>query len=787
MDTIFQALYIDKLSAFIAGRFNIPLSMNHLNYIITFILILVLFFSIRHILKKYLLDGSYLNESRRLKAHEKNVRKNIKNLLSVKDYKAAAELYVSIDELREAAKLYIKARVPVKAAEVYELMGSLGNAAALYKEANNHTKSAELFEKIGDYQNAAQSYEKGGFFKKAAELYKKINDYPKAGELYERCFIEEGPRIIKEGKDKSYAYLSGMFYEKAGEFEKAISIYLKDGYYKEAALVYENLGELVRAAEFFMEAGELERAAEMFQLGGDEKRSNEVLSKISYQKGFLKEAATLAEKAGDSIKSAEIFAEAKEYARAGEQYLKGGWYKEAGEMFMKAGDFKRAAEAFELGGDYALAAHAYEKTGTATAKGADLYEKVGDFFKAGKSYMELGLQDRALNVLQKIDEKSENYESASIMIGEIFMDKDMIKLAKERFLKIIGRRPISKETLEPYYYLALCFERSGKDDLAKSTYDKILAVDYQFKDVSARSNKITVVLNEKSISGQRVQDDISVKGRSTLPKDSLKKRYELLLEVGRGGMGIVYKAKDTLLDRIVAYKILPSFLSTNPSNFDRFLKEARLSANLNHMNIIMIFDTGYEGELSYITMEYVEGETLDKILKGGRKFKIAEVVSIAKQVCRALAYAHKNNVVHRDIKPANILMNKKGVIKIMDFGIAKILEDISKEVTSISGTPLYMSPEQIIGKDVDFQTDLYSFGVTIFELATGRPPFTEGDIFYHHLHTVPISPKELNPSIPDGLCKVILKCLEKDKALRYKRAVEILRDLDDFQDFSTNS
>ncbi|OGW36690.1 MAG: hypothetical protein A2Y97_05915 [Nitrospirae bacterium RBG_13_39_12] len=147
-------------------------------------------------------------------------------------------------------------------------------------------------------------------------------------------------------------------------------------------------------------------------------------------------------------------------------------------------------------------------------------------------------------------------------------------------------------------------------------------------------------------------------------------------------------------------------------------------------------------------------------------------------MCRALVYAHKNNVVHRDIKPANILISKKGVVKIMDFGIAKILEDISKEVTSISGTPLYMSPEQIIGKDVDFQTDLYSFGATIFELSTGRPPFIDGDIFYHHLHTVPVSPQELNPLVPDGLSKVILKCLEKDKALRYKKAEEILRDLD---------
>ncbi|OGW36691.1 MAG: hypothetical protein A2Y97_05920 [Nitrospirae bacterium RBG_13_39_12] len=595
--------------------------MDYLNYIITLILILVLFLAILKTVKNYMTKGSYFNEKRRLKAHEKIIRKNIKILLSNKDYKAAAELYVSIDDFKEAAKLYTKARVPLKAAEVYELMGNFGNAAMLYKEANNYTKSAELFEKIGDLQNAAQMYENGGFHKKAAELYKKINNYLKAAELYGRCFVEEGPQRLKEGKDKSNAYLSGMFYEKAGEFEKAISIYIKDGYFREAALVCEKQGELTKAAELFIEAGDLEKAAELFRLGGNIKKSNEVLSKISYQKGLLKESAVLAEQAGDFIQSAEIFAEAKEYAMAGDQYLKGGWYKEAGEMFLNAGDFKMAAEAFELGRNYILAAKAYEKTGGATAKGAELYEKVGDFFKAGKSYKELGLQDKALNALQKVDEKSKYYASASVMIGEIFMEREMFDLAKERFLKIIEKKPINKTTLDPYYYLALCYENSGEKALAKSTYDKILAVDYQFKDVSERSSGITVVLNERVISGQQVQDNVSGDGKSTLRIDSQKKRYELLLEVGRGGMGIVYKAKDTLLNRIVAYKILPSFLSSNPSSFDRFLKEARLSANLNHVNIIMIFDTGYEDDLSFITMEYVEGETLDKYLKGGEEIQ----------------------------------------------------------------------------------------------------------------------------------------------------------------------
>lgn len=779
IDYFFQVLYIDKISLFIAEKLNLLWALEYITYIVAFFFFLIVFLVMRKIWHTYLgpLFRSKIptDDSKWIKANEKTIRKNIKSALSRNDFKTAADLYVSINENKEAAKLYVKGGVPAKAAELYEYMGNFEKAALLYKDARNFTKSAENFEKMRDFRNAADLYEKGGFFKKAADFYTKVNEHLKAAELYERCFIEEGPRRSGTKKSHGYAYLSGTLYEKAEKFDKAASIYLRDGHFKEAGLVYEKLNEFIKAAEVYMEAGALEKAAETFQKGGDEKRRNEVLCRLSYQRNLLEEASDYAEKAEDFVRAAEILSEAQKFAKAGELYVKAGWYSEAGEMFIKANDLQKAAEAFEKGGKHIWAAQAYEKLGNKTAKIAELYEKDGDFFKAGAYYNELGLLEKALNTLQKLDEASEYYEAASIMIGEIFMKKGMLKLAIERFQKYINNKPVSQSILLPYYYLGLCYEESGKNDLAKAIYDKILAVDYQYKDVHDRSNKITVILSKEQVSTQRIPDDSS---KTTPAKDTQQKRYMLMQEIGRGGMGIVYKAKDTLLDRVVAYKILPSFLSTHPSNFDRFLREARISANLNHRNIVMIFDTGSEKDNNFITMEFVEGKTLDTYLHDGRKFKLSEVINIAKQVCRALSYAHKSNVVHRDIKPANIIISKEGVIKIMDFGIAKLLEDISKDLTSVSGTPLYMSPEQILGKAVDFQTDLYSFGITLFELLTGRTPFIEGDIYYHHLNTKPISPKEINPSVPDTLCKIILKCLEKNKATRYKKAEEILADID---------
>jgi tetratricopeptide (TPR) repeat protein len=769
------------MSQFIAEKLGLLSILEYITYIVAFFFFLGVFFLSRKIWRLYLVPfwrsgfGAY--DSKSIQLDERSVRKNIKKVLSRDDYKTAAELSVSINELKDAAKFYLKAGLPVKAAELYEQMGNLEKAALLYKDAKNFTKSAENFEKLRDFRNAAYMYDQGGFYKKAAEFYKKINEHLKAAELYEHCFIEEGPRRAGSRKNEGYAYISGTLYEKAGNFDKAVSIYLRDGYFKEAGFVYEKQKEFIKAAEAYIQAGDLEKAAEALEQGGDEKRRNEVLCSISYQKGLLKEAADFAEKSEDLVRSAEILSEAQEFARAGDQYVKAGWYSEAGEMFMKVNELQKAAEAFEKGGKFVWAAQAFEKTGDKSAKIAELYEQGGEFFKAGSYYKELGLFDKAVNALQKLDETSDYYWPASIMIGELFMNKGMMKLAIERFQKIIANKPVSQSILLPYYYLGLCYEESGKNDMAKAIYDKILAVDYQFKDVHERSGKITTILSEASASGQRAHD-LSKDGNTIPAKDTKKKRYMLMQEIGRGGMGIVYKAKDTLLNRVVAYKILPSFLSVNPSNFERFLREARISANLNHRNIVMIFDTGTEDNDNYITMEFIEGKALDTYLHEGRKFKNSEVVNIAKQTCRALAYAHKNNVVHRDIKPANIIINKEGVIKIMDFGIAKVLEDISKDLTSVSGTPLYMSPEQILGKDVDFQTDLYSFGATLFELVTGRSPFVNGDIYYQHLHTKPVSPNKIDPSIPDDLCTIILKCLEKDKAHRYKKAEEILADLD---------
>jgi len=265
---------------------------------------------------------------------------------------------------------------------------------------------------------------------------------------------------------------------------------------------------------------------------------------------------------------------------------------------------------------------------------------------------------------------------------------------------------------------------------------------------------------------------------NSLPEKA-KRRYELLEELGRGAMGIVYRAKDNELDEIVALKILPDNLSNNPDALQRFKAEARNARRLSHKNIVRIHDIGEEMGRKYISMEFVNGSDLKKIIREtGAKISLEKVLKYMIQTSQALSYAHSIGIIHRDIKPANIMITtKEEEVKVTDFGIAKIMESSEATMTGVViGTPLYMSPEQVQGIPVDKRTDIYSLGITMYELLTSKPPFYEGDLAYQHLHVLP---EPIN-GIPDALQAIIMKCLEKNRDERYPDVEDLCIELQKF-------
>jgi predicted Ser/Thr protein kinase/tetratricopeptide (TPR) repeat protein len=244
-------------------------------------------------------------------------------------------------------------------------------------------------------------------------------------------------------------------------------------------------------------------------------------------------------------------------------------------------------------------------------------------------------------------------------------------------------------------------------------------------------------------------------------KELLLERYEIRKELGRGAMGVVYRAWDTNLERDVAIKSLAKELRSHPDALRMFQQEAKALAQMNHSNIVSVFDQVTAGDDTYLIMEFVDGRTLDEILQQRVKFPWLEAAAIIDNICGGLAYAHGRLVIHRDIKPANIFIAKDRSVKLGDFGLARVVREMSIRKTEIRGTPLYMAPEQIMGRDIDARSDLYAVGCTFFELVTGRPPFIEGEIMYAQLHEKPVNPCELVAGIDPSVSELILQMIAK--------------------------
>ncbi len=258
-------------------------------------------------------------------------------------------------------------------------------------------------------------------------------------------------------------------------------------------------------------------------------------------------------------------------------------------------------------------------------------------------------------------------------------------------------------------------------------------------------------------------------------------RYEIIEELGRGGMGTVYRVMDKKINEEVALKLLKPEVAADVKTIERFKNELKLARKITHKNVCRMHDLNEENGTPFITMEYVAGEDLKSFTRRAGKLSAEKAISFAKQVCEGLAEAHRLDVVHRDLKPQNIMIDRKGNVHIMDFGIARLISvsEMTEEGVII-GTPHYMSPEQVSGETADHRTDIYSLGVIIYEMVTGRVPF-EGDsalgIALKHQSEAPKIPRELNVQVPEGLSRLILKCMEKDREQRFQSVEDLFSDL----------
>ncbi|HLG20307.1 MAG TPA: protein kinase [Bdellovibrionota bacterium] len=687
--------------------------------------------------------------------------------LEGKDFLAAGKLLASLQCWQDAAQAFDQANRPVEAGEHWERAGRLDLAAERYQKSGNLRKLESALTRLGKHQEVAELY--------AAE-YEKLSS-----------LLGANPQPKQVEQARTVALHAAEAYVRSKDYKKASDIYIRSGQTLKAAQCLEQVGDLVRASDLYQQAGKQEDAARMLIRAGryelaadiyDEMGRSEEIPKLLELAGKPKEgrafAARLALERNDTKEAAELFAMAGEV-------------REAAPLLEQLGEYNRAAPLYAEGNLHAEAAVCFEKAGM-SEPAAVQFELAHNYFDAGRMAEMTGQIDRAISFFQRVSKDAPEYSRAAHALGRLFARRGAHQLAIAKLREICKDMEPDRERIGAYYDFAIAMEAAGDFRQAAILYDKILSIDFHYQDVLARKKNLER-LNERPrpeptkvsltdvATGTQAHETISGASPTAVfhPRQGaiFSERYELERQIGSGAMGVVWLGKDRKLGRPVAIKFPPPYQYARNEDEEMFFREARLAARLAHPHIVGIYDVGKYLNMLFLVMEYVDGVNLRQLLDRGTVLAVPVVCKIGIQVTDALAYAHGHQIVHRDIKSANLLLTKDQVVKVGDFGLARVLEGVEMASTRAVGSPLYMAPEQIQGGTFDHRIDLYALGIVLYELLVGKPPFTEGEVAYHHLHTPPKPLDQLRQGIPGELQGIVSKLLEKNPATRYGTAAEV--------------
>ncbi len=717
-------------------------------------------------------------DARRLRALHQFLKSG-KVYEEIGEYRKALQVYEEGQEYDVMGELLEKLGRESEAIEAYKKSGNSDNlvklllkrrnieAAGTVLENNNRfQEAAELYYNYERYDKAAQIYEKKGFYKKAAYIYEKGGNIKKAAANFEKWFVTSFDTAIgyQGSKQLEQELLKAVdLYTQLNELEKAYDLLIKYGKFEKAADVAVKMNRVSDAAKNYERAQLPLKAAEMYEKLDQPKIACLLRGEHAFAKGSTLEAAEWFLKGEDYTRAAELFEWDKKFAKAAHCYFMNQNFLGAAENYLKDGNEEEAAKMFEMGREWKMAANISLKYGK-FQKAGELYENAQEHFKAGASFIKVDDDRRALANFQLVPVDSPDFNAAITHMANIFLKNRKPQLVIEKIEKLLGDNPIDKSNIEWFYVLGQAYENAGNFKKAFEIYQMILTEDYSFKDVHQKIKDVEGLIQK-------------YKEMELISEDS-SERYRVVEKIGEGGMGVVFKAEDTVLKRVVALKILNKTLVADRRNLERFFSEARSTASLTQANIVTVYDVGQIKDDYFISMEFVEGENFMNLIRRKKVFSPSQVVFIAIKLFKALDYSHRKGIIHRDIKPHNIMITKQKEIKIMDFGLAVILGDQKKgESGVITGTPYYMSPEQIQGIPVDHRTDIYSSGATLFHLTTGHVPFKGENIFYQHLFD-PVPPiKKFRNDVPEKLCYIIEKCMEKKREQRFQSAMEVLNEM----------
>ncbi|MFI5143099.1 MAG: protein kinase, partial [Thermoanaerobaculales bacterium] len=585
---------------------------------------------------------------------------------------------------------------------------------------------------------------------------------------------------IRAAREARRPQLAGSAALMAGRFREAGDLFLAADQPLEAARAFEQAGDTMRAAESLRLAGQVEEAAR-------------IRGQRLFDTGKIQQALQEYETAGMEAEAARALEKLGRYPEAVERFQRGGLLAEAADLarrhldprdaaklYVQLEDWSEAGAAWERAAEPVEAAHCFERAGD-YLHAEDVLLKAGLFGDLAQLLGRLGRVEEAFSVLYRHGDRLGAWQLLSSYGGTFpNLVEPLVELAGwlqgmgdlpgaiSAVQRAIGGLAVRRELLPAFYALANALEQQGDHRAAVAAWQRIAEFDYGYLDVAQRLQ----VASARRTSEERSQPQAASAAEPTTTTD-VTARYVLEQELGRGGMGVVYRARDNRLGRVVAIKILNPRQHT-PEAIRRFEREARAAAALSHSGIVHIYDFDRGFSSFFISMEFVSGPTLNQLLREEPAFVKHNLVALTRQIVEAVSYAHTHHVVHRDLKPANMIVAERRHVKILDFGIARRLDELDLAASGATGTPYYMAPEQILGENPDERTDIYALGVTLFQMATGTLPFATGNILRAHLEQPPPDPQALVPDLDPALGHVIMRCLAKNPDQRFRDGAALL-------------
>jgi tetratricopeptide (TPR) repeat protein len=702
--------------------------------------------------------------------------------VEAEEYVSAGTLYEQLEQWDRAADMYLKADDWKRAAKILAKVGKHADAARHYEQHGQKIDAAKLYFDAGQYDRAAQLYEDVSYFPQAGKCYEKLGQYIKAAENYEQQWLAAtavgGGGLIASPSDKEskIALYAGQLYEKGGAPERAADLYKRAGLSREAAVLAAKEGRFRDAAEMLLKEEKLAEAAAMFEKAGDLRRAALLQGEIAFHKG---ETAVAAEKflaGGDNLRAAELFETAGNLEAAAQCYEQSDAVIQAANVYLRAHDKIKAAALFERGGDFEQAARLYEESGNQSRASA-LYEQSHRYYEAGKIAHSLGDADRAIQLLQQVEGSHEQYDSATLILSQLFIQKNMPALAVDKLKRLTGEQQITSANIDHFYNLGLAYEKLENDSEAVATFRKIMTERYGYKDVDQRIARLSspkpkaapapaaAPLPPAPPSPPAAVAPVPPPAPAPAPAPAKTAGSPIQLgeELGKGLLGTTYRGIDTRNQQPVVVKLLRVDLLRDRMVVQQFLAEAQAARALEHPSLVRLLGLiEIQGSKAAVT-EYVEGFDLAAFLARNKRISIKQSVDLLTTLADAFGYAHERRLLHRDLKPSNILVGKAGKLKIAGFGLGAL------RVRELDPSDGYPSPEFLGGAPFGIRSDIYALGALIFHALTGQNPGQGASA-----NGSPPRLKQILPEAPDALDRILAQCLMQDPAQRFATSGELL-------------